>query len=320
MKVHFWGTRGSLPFALNSKATRAKVRRAVAAAAGQRFADDAALDAFLDGLGFPVTGSYGGNSSCVQIDSGHDEYIVCDAGSGLREFGLMALGKGGPQKKNVFNIFLSHVHWDHIMGFPFFVPAYIPGNVIRIHGCHAVLEQALRKQQGEPCFPVDFSALGAAIEFVRLEPGKTYDIAGTTVRAAAQYHAGDSYGYRFERAGRSVVYSTDSEYKLESAEQTRDCVAFFQGADLVIFDAMYSLAEAISVKEDWGHSSNIVGVELCHMAAVKHYCMFHHEPAYDDDMIHKVLLETIRYEEISRPEGEPALQVSSAYDGLEIAL
>jgi ribonuclease BN (tRNA processing enzyme) len=93
---------------------------------------------------------------------------------------------------------------------------------------------------------------------------------------------------------------------------------FFADADLVIFDAMYSLAEAVSVKEDWGHSSNVVGVELCQLANVKHLVLFHHEPAHNDERIGEIWRETLRYEEISRT-GEP-LRVTAAYDGLEIEL
>jgi ribonuclease BN (tRNA processing enzyme) len=133
-----------------------------------------------------------------------------------------------------------------------------------------------------------------------------------------QHHGGDSYGYRFEHGGTSVVYSTDSEHKLEDVAATQRFVEFFREADLVIFDAMYSLADATSVKEDWGHSSNVVGVELCQMARAKHLCMFHHEPMYDDDQLLTVLAETRRFEEITR--GEHRVEVSSAYDGMEIRL
>ena len=143
-----------------------------------------------------------------------------------------------------------------------------------------------------------------------------YDINGFQVKAKRQPHHGDSYGYRFAKDGNVVVYSTDGEHKMESEVETEAMVEFYRNADLVIFDAMYSLAETITVKEDWGHSSNIVGVDLCLRAHVKHYCMFHHEPAYDDTMLYTVLQETRRYEEIVR-EGE-ALQISTAYDGLVI--
>jgi len=237
-------------------------------------------------------------------------------GSGLRSLGQQIMREHGPEKPQMYNFFMSHVHWDHIMGCPFFPPAYIPGNTIRIHGCHplAVLQEAFHRQQSDPCFPVDWKSLGANIQLVHLEPGQWYEINGFRVKAKLQPHHGDSYGYRFEKDGKVVVYSTDGEHKLESAEATEAMVDFYRNADLVIFDAMYSLADMITVKEDWGHSSNVVGVDLCQRASVKHYCMFHHEPVYDDATLHAVLQETIRYEEIMR-EGAP-LQVSTAYDGL----
>jgi ribonuclease BN (tRNA processing enzyme) len=143
-------------------------------------------------------------------------------------------------------------------------------------------------------------------------------VGGVRVTAAPQFHSGESFGFRFEREGASFVYSTDSEHKLEDNRETQRIVAFFRGADLVIFDAMYSLAEAVSVKADWGHSSNVVGVELCQMAQVKKLALFHHEPANDDAAIHRILKDARRLEELTRHGHE--LQVIAAYDGLELDL
>ena len=317
MIVRFWGTRGSIPVAMPAATMRKKLVAVVSKAIGKGLATLAEVEAFVDHE-CPAPATFGGNSSCVEIDLGGDEYVLCDLGSGARAFGNAVLAKHGPGTPHTFHVFMSHVHWDHIMGFPFFIPGYIPGNTVRIYGCHDTLEDAFRRQHSTPSFPVDFSRLGARIEFVRLEPEATYDIAGLRVRAMRQHHGGDSYGYRFEHGGRVFVYSTDSEHKLEDQAATARFVEFFRGADLVVFDAMYSLADATSVKEDWGHSSNVVGVELCQMAGAKHLCMFHHEPIYDDDQLLAVLAETRRFEEITR--GDARLEVSSAYDGMEIVL
>jgi ribonuclease BN (tRNA processing enzyme) len=207
------------------------------------------------------------------------------------------------------------------MGFPFFTPAYIPGHKIRIYGCHAEIEHAFRRQQAPPSFPVDFSVLGSSIEFVRLEPGRSHDVAGMSVQLMLQRHGGDSYGYRFTSAGKTVVYTTDSEHTLTDMAETERFVEFFRDADLVIFDAMYSLADSISVKADWGHSSNIVGVDLCQMAGARHLCLFHHEPIQSDEAIANVLAETQRYEQLARSRSNfKPLHVSAAYDGMEIVL
>ncbi|HKW81088.1 MAG TPA: MBL fold metallo-hydrolase [Casimicrobiaceae bacterium] len=314
--VRFWGTRGSLPVALTASAVRRKVAAALRGASGRTFDSDAEIDAYIGALDMAVAGSYGGHSSCVEIETGRAEYVLCDLGSGARPFGQQALARHGPRSAQTYHVFISHLHWDHIMGFPFFAPAYIPGNRIRIYGGHAAVEEALRRQQGPPSFPVDFSALRADIEFIRLEPGRAHDVAGMKVELMLQRHGGDSYGYRFASDGRTVVYSTDSEHKLDDVAETGAFVEFFRDADLVIFDAMYSLSDAMSVKADWGHSSNIVGVELCQMARARHLCLFHHEPIHDDEAIDRLLAETRRLEEITRT-GDP-LEVSAAYDGMEV--
>ena len=318
MRVRFWGTRGSLPAALTSDAVRQKLIGVLVKAIGEPLDSVARIEEFL-AREFPAPSTFGGNSSCVQIDVSGEDYVLCDVGSGARAFGNHVLATHGAGKGQRFHIFMSHLHWDHIMGFPFFPSVYIPGNTIRIYGCHGdVLEEAFRRQHAAPSFPVEFTNLGARLEFVHLETGKWYDIAGLRVRAMKQRHGGDSYGYRFERDGRVLVYSTDSEHKLEDRALTDEFVAFFRDADLVVFDAMYSLAEAVTVKEDWGHSSNVVGVELCQMARVKHLCLFHHDPNSDDETLAAVLRDTRRFEEITR--GEVRLEISAAYDGLDIVL
>ena len=316
-RVRFWGTRGSIPVALTADGVRHKIVAALRGASGRTFANDAEAEAYVDSLAFADRGTFGGHSPCVEIETGGPDFVICDLGSGVRPFGQAALARdgGGPR---TYHVFLSHVHWDHIMGLPFFTPAYIPGNRVVVYGGHAHLEAALRRQQEQPSFPVDFSTFRADISFVRLEPGIVHEVAGMRVKLKLQRHAGDSYGFRFESGGKSVVYSTDSEHDLGNRRETDAFVDFFRGADVVIFDAMYSLADAISVKADWGHSSNIAGVELCHAAGVRHLCMFHHEPAFDDASIARVLADTRRYEEICRT-GAP-MTVTAAYDGMEIDL
>jgi phosphoribosyl 1,2-cyclic phosphodiesterase len=316
-RVRFWGTRGSLPVALTAEDVRRKLAAALYLASGRTFASPADAAAFAAHLPFDVAGTYGGHSPCVELETGRGEYVLCDLGSGVRPFGQAALARHGDAPQT-YHVFLSHVHWDHIMGLPFFTPAYRPGNRIVIYGGHAELAAALHRQMEQPSFPVPFSALRADIDFVHLAPGRTHEVAGMRVTVKRQRHPGDSYGYRFDAGGRSVVYSTDSEHKLGDDAETLAFVEFFRDADVVIFDAMYSLADVISVKADWGHSSNIIGVELCQLAAARTLCLFHHEPALDDAAIHATLAETRRFEEITR--GVHALAIVAAYDGLELAL
>ena len=317
-RIRFWGTRGSLPVSLTAEEVRRKIVSALRGASGRAFASNHDIEAYVNGLDLTIAGTYGGHTSCVQLEPGGPDYVLCDLGSGVRPFGQAVQAHHRSTSPQTFHIFMSHLHWDHIMGLPFFQPAYVPGNRIRFYGAHPDLEAALRRQQDPPSFPVDFSVLRADIEFTCLEPGRRYDIAGMSVTAKLQCHAGNSYGFRFECGGRSVVYTTDSEHKLADPAETEGFVEFFRDADVVIFDAMYSLAEVTSVKADWGHSSNVIGVELCQLAGARHLCLFHHEPANDDDAISRVLADARRLEEITRT-GAP-LRVTAAYDGMEILL
>jgi phosphoribosyl 1,2-cyclic phosphodiesterase len=324
VRLRFWGTRGSLPVSLTGVEVQRKIARALVVASGQRFesVDDAMR--FVSLLPFELGQTFGGATSCVEVEisepgtASHD-YLLCDLGSGARAFGNSVLARHGASIPNTFHIFMSHLHWDHIMGFPFFTPAYIPGNVLRIYGCHDGLREAFERQQDAPSFPVPLQTMGARLEFVKLEPGQTYEIAGLHVVAKKQLHAGDSYGYRFEHGGRSAVYSTDSEHKLDDPVQTQSFVDFFRDADAVVFDAMYSLADAISVKQDWGHSSNMVGVELCQLANARHLLLFHHEPIHADARIAELEAESRRLESLTRDD-RPPLKITSAYDGLELDL
>ena len=322
MRVRFWGTRGSIPVSLTWRDVRDRMVRALVLAAPHNLDNAEKAQAFVaKHFEFSLSHTFGGHSSCVELETAGSGdgglYFVCDMGSGARAFGEHVLARQARRPATV-NVFMSHMHWDHIMGFPFFRPAYRPEYRLRIHGCHEQLEHAFRLQQAPPCFPVPFEALSASIEFVRLTPGETYQIDGLSVTPMLQLHSGDSYGYRFEADDRSVVYTTDSEHKLEEAGESEKYAFFFRDADLVIFDAMYSLADAISVKADWGHSSNVIGVELCQLAGAKRLALYHHEPANDDQAVARILEETRRLEELTR-EGD-ALEIFAAYDGLEVEL
>jgi phosphoribosyl 1,2-cyclic phosphodiesterase len=320
MLIRFWGTRGSLPVAPHADAILAKVARALVAAGGRTFRDEAAAAEFArTNLDFATHGGYGGASSCVEIEAGEDAFVVCDMGSGLREFGVSALRRCAEGHPRVFHVFLSHMHSDHIMGLPYFRPAFDSGATIVIHSGHPDAEEALRRQQEAISFPVPFEAFHARFEFRVHRPWVPFEAAGLKVSLIEQDHAHGSFGYRFERDGKAVIYSTDSEHKPDDMDAEDLFTAFFADAELVICDTMYSLGDTVSLKLDAGHSSNIVAVDLCHAAAARRLALFHHEPSYADADILRMHTETLRYEELVRGE-LPKLEVLCAYDGLEIAV
>ena len=249
MLVRFWGTRGSLPVAPTATDVRAKLATALVRASGRTFADEAEAGRFLDDqLRFAERATYGGATSCVEIETTAPSYFVCDLGSGVRSFALDSLRRNAGGHAKTYNLFLSHLHWDHIMGFPFFVPAFAKDVTIRIFAGHGDAETALRRQQEEISFPVPFDWLAAKIEFVTMVPGTPLDIDGVRVDIIEQKHSHVSYGYRFtDGDGRSAVYSTDSEHKPTDMADEEAFIAFIRDADLVICDTMYSLGDTVSL-------------------------------------------------------------------------
>lgn len=320
MLVRFWGTRGSLPVAQRADDALAKVVRTLMISRGRSFADEAEAAEFAKSeIEFATYATFGGATSCVEIEGDPDAFVICDMGSGLREFGVSALRRCAEGHPRIYHFFLSHMHWDHIMGFPYFRPAFESGATLVIHSGHPDAEQALRRQQEAISFPVPFDELKARIAFVVHRPGETFKAAGLQVSLIRQFHAHGSFGYRFERQGQAVVYSTDSEHRPEFMDAEDVFEAFFAGADLVICDTMYSLGDSVSLKQDLGHSSNIVAVDLCHAAGARRLALFHHEPSYSDDDIQRMYFETLRYEALVRG-GRPQLEVVCTYDGLEVAV
>ncbi|WP_031479091.1 MBL fold metallo-hydrolase [Maridesulfovibrio frigidus] len=318
MKVCIWGARGSLPATYNADRARAKVKAALEIAVARGVDSSTDIDSFIDNeLPFSVRGSYGTNTPCIQIGTTGDDYLICDCGTGLRDLGNVIMAERAGRTGAHIHILISHLHWDHLQGFPFFIPAYMKGNKISFYGGHPTLEKAFRNQQSAPFFPVKFDQLAADIDFTRLRSGQQFEIAGINIKVKAQYHPGGSYGYRFEKDGKSAVYSTDCEHKSATALADTGFVEFFKDADLLIMDAQYSFAEANSIKEDWGHSNNIIAVELSGYAGVKTLCLFHQEPVLDDFQLDKFLQDTRAYAELAERKPD---NIIMAQDGLCINL
>ena len=318
MEVTFWGTRGSIPSPMGAGEVRSKVRAALGKAVESGLGPESDIDEFMDrSLPFSGRATYGANTSCIEIRDGKS-FVLCDAGTGLRSFGNQVMGRPPAERPGEFHIFLSHLHWDHIQGFPFFVPGLIPGNRVIFYGCHPDLEKAFSAQHSFPFFPIEFHQLGAEIRFETLTPGREMEVQGFKVTPIRQNHPGASFGYRFERGDKTVVYSTDSEHKDESGDELSSFIAFFNDADLLIFDAQYTFVDACTSKENWGHSNNLIGVELAHEAGVKHLVLLHHDPNNTDGQLDQLLEDTRKLAELLA-DGE-AVEVTVAWDGLVVRI
>jgi phosphoribosyl 1,2-cyclic phosphodiesterase len=314
--ARFWGVRGSIPAPLTSAEIASKVESAVRRAKDYDFSQEGAVPQFMKELPWPMKATCGGNTPCVEIlcDDPHSR-IVFDAGTGIRSLGRRLMAEGFSDGNTHTHLFLSHTHWDHIQGFPFFLPAYVPKNRVTIYSSVPDMEARLSNQQQPAYFPVPMKTMGADLEFVLLTEDKTVRIGDSEVFNVALKHPGGSNAFRVAGKEGIVVYASDTEFTNLSDIDVDKYVSFFAQANVLIFDSQYSLSEAME-KEDWGHSPSVRGVDLAHEAGVKTLVMFHHEPTYDDNTLWELVQRTQKYAEM-RGLGKD-LQVMMAYEGLEL--
>lgn len=316
MYVKFWGTRGSIPTPLPSESIKQKIRQALEGAAGLNLRDEATLNRYLERLPYTVCGTAGGNTPCLEIRSG-DQLLILDAGSGIRLLGLELMKKGFAQGRQRADILITHTHWDHIHGFPFFRPAFVPKNYFTFYSPFPDLAERFAQQQHANFFPVPLTYMNAALEFKTINEHEWYQIGSFRVYAMRLFHPGVTYGYRIENEQTSLVWATDSEYKQVDRTSTENYVEFFQKADLLIFDAQYSLSEVLD-KPDWGHSSALMGAEFAYRAGVKRLALAHHDPTSSDEKIWADQEQAEAY--LARRHPDRICEVLVAYDGLSLEI
>lgn len=259
----------------------------------------------------PDTLRYGGNTSCVAVQAG-DHTLVFDAGTGIRRLGS-EIGFG----KSHTHLFLSHLHWDHIQGFPFFSPVFSPSAEISIYGVGGIphhdgilhdddmgmpvptnIREALAVQMRPPHFPVTLDMLRARLNFIDVPYQDSVSLGAShtssvRVRHVAVDHPNGCVAYRVDAGGRSVVYATDLEHTAPGVHDA--VVALAEDADVLIFDAQYTPEEYDGVngpnRHGWGHSTYRAAADVALDARVKQLVLFHHDPAHNDDFLDRLGLQ-----------------------------
>lgn len=283
MRVRFWGTRGSIP------------------SPG------------------PRTAKYGGNTSCVEVLADDGTLIVLDCGTGVRELGAHLL-QAAPRPLRI-HLFIGHTHWDHIQGFPFFTPVFLPDtelNIYAVAGFQHSLEDAMAGQMQYSYFPIKLYDLHSRINFTELEEG-FFRVGSVLVETQYLNHPAPTMAYRISSGGAAVAYVTDHEPFWPPTGSGFDHpgdqrhVAFLQGADLVIHDAQYSKEEYPS-KIGWGHSTIEYATDVALAAGARRLALFHHDPTHDD-----ATLDTLEARAQARvAEHNATLEVFAAQEGLEL--
>lgn len=250
MRLRFWGVRGSIPTPQSENL------------------------------------EFGGNTACVEVRLASGEVMVFDAGTGIRDLGLLLTRECGERPLKL-NVFLTHFHWDHIQGIPFFGPLYSSRNTVTFHG-HGALghpERMLVGQMQAPYFPVGLDLAAATKRFV--EVGRSsFQIDSATIRPFPLNHPQGAIGYRIENEGAVIVYATDLEHGHE--ELDRVLREFSEGADLLIYDAQYT-PEEYEKYRGWGHSTWLEATQVASDAGVGRLILFHHDPSHGSKKIREIV-------------------------------
>lgn len=290
MKVKFWGTRGSI------------------AAPG------------------PKTVKYGGNTTCIEVRGPEGELVIIDAGTGIRELG-MELARNMPLK---CYLLVTHTHWDHINGLPFFVPLFVPGNRIVIYGppdpiTMSGVERVLSSQMAYPHFPVRVAELKSDIVYETVNEGGELEIGTLKISATVMNHPALTFGFKIECQGKSFFFTGDHEpffniyapgdrdfeaYEEIVQERKKSLIDFISGVDVLIADSQYTPEEYPS-KVGWGHSTHEDSLALARAANVKSLYMTHHEITRTDDELDAII------EQIRNDNQNLGFEVHMAAEGLE---
>jgi phosphoribosyl 1,2-cyclic phosphodiesterase len=275
----------------------------------------------------PVPGKntlkFGGNTPCVEFRSGKGKLIILDAGSGIRELGINLVDK--TKKEENIPIFISHYHWDHIQGIPFFRPLYEKNVNIIFYGLSVNgynIADILNSQMNDNFFPIKIDQANAKVEYKKIEANSSYDLDGVTIKTFKANHSSPTLAFKLVEDNKCFVYMTDNELKFNNTdsvgsikELNKDLIKFCHGCDYLIHDTMYDETQLLN-KKGWGHSSNVLLAYFSFFAETKNLVLFHYNPDYTDEKIEEMLEET---KKIFRKENYD-IGCIAAKEGLEIKL
>lgn len=279
----------------------------------------------------PKTVRYGGNTTCIEVRTDNNELIILDGGTGIFPLSQTLL-RELPVTAHIFN---THSHWDHIQGLPFFIPIFIPGNKIKLHGSFDPIsgegpERIMNVQMQYSYFPVREAEMKSRIEYLTVMPNEPVTVGSATVTPILLNHPVVNLGYRIDCNGKSVFFTGDhephtniydpddegfAEYQSLIDEQRRSIVEAIQGVDVLIADSAYTVEE-YPTKKGWGHGTFDSSIELAQAAGAKILYCTHHEPTRSDDDLEKVFAEALA----RHPGAESELDIRLAREGEEVVI
>lgn len=324
VKIKFWGVRGSLPSAPPPEQLTQDFENLMRQFFKSGFKDATEIKEFINQQTIPRIGGYGAATTCAELNTPKQQ-IIFDGGTGLRHLSEeMMKGPAGKGKADI-HIFMTHFHWDHMLGIPFFAPHFIKGNNIHYYAVQDDLEAMVKIKFTKPMFPVAYEHLPCKIHYHKLEPRKPVTIGDVEITPYQLDHPDPCWGFRVETHGKVYAHCVDTEGTRTSRESLGPDLPLYQGVDLMFFDAQYTLPE-LAEKANWGHSAAQLGLDIAFRENIKSVLFAHHDPGANTDQIFELRNQTREYYDWKmKTSGAnniklPTVKWKYAYEGLVIDL
>jgi phosphoribosyl 1,2-cyclic phosphodiesterase len=315
MKLKIWGSRGSIPSPLTPREVEQKVINNLQDFCNSPYFADKNLAQFLSTRTLAFKSTFGGNTTCVEIS--HDtQSLIIDGGSGLRLKGIELMAGDCGKGKGEVHIYQTHFHWDHLMGIPFFIPLFVPGNNIHFYSVDPKLEEAIKLIFTKPYFPVPFTALGAKVHFHQLKPREKNIINGLEVTPYLLDHPDPCWGAKVSDGKKNYAHVVDNEGKRVKEAALGADFPLYQNIDLMYFDAQYGFSDMLK-RVDWGHSSSFIGMDMAFREKIKKVIFTHHDPMASDLDLNRMLESNVAYYQSQISQQDHRFQWEFAYDGME---
>ena len=315
MTVRIWGVRGSSPTPLAPEEIRNKFASILQRVRPSDLENPDSRQLFLSNLPPELFGTVGGNTACVEVRTADDTLIILDTGTGLRELErrVMRMHEG----VNHYHIFMSHFHYDHLIGLPYFGAMYDPSTKVTFYSPYPNMEEILVKYLVSPYHPVGWDSFRADIEFRILKRNEILSLGNARIDWIKRNHPNGSISYKIMEQGHSFIYSTDTELTDKEFQRFKRNLEYFQNTDVIILDAQYTLGEAIE-RYNWGHTSYSLAVEFAREFSIGKLYLFHHDPKNSDATMEDIVRSAREFDSKLAKNNKTKIFIDIAREGHEI--